>query len=123
MLSENEAEAAPALAVTTYEPAVALAVAVTLATPAALVTAVGLDSVALAPLPGAVKETVTPLNRLPPESFTVACNAPAKTALVRAVCGVPAGVIVAGSPAVFVRIKKATRAPSVPGPPVLAVTV
>jgi hypothetical protein len=54
-----------------------LAVAVTLAMPEALVTAVRLDRVALAPAPGGggTKVTVTPDTGLPSESFTVACRA------------------------------------------------
>jgi hypothetical protein len=50
---------------------VALAVAVTLATPEASVTAVALDNIALAPLAGAVNVTVTLATGLPTESFTV----------------------------------------------------
>jgi hypothetical protein len=54
---------------------VALAVAATLATPAALVTADALDRVALAPAGGAPNATVMPLSGFPNESFTVACSA------------------------------------------------
>jgi hypothetical protein len=72
LVSEKVPLNPPTLAVTWYAPSELLAVAVTLATPDALVIAVGLDSVALAPLPGALKFTVMPLSGLPPASFTVA---------------------------------------------------
>jgi len=74
----------------------------------------------LAPLPGAVKVTVTPVTGLPLASFTWAFNATAKTPLIVALCGVPAAaVMVAGSPAVFVKLKVA----GVATPAVLAVAV
>jgi hypothetical protein len=66
-----------------------LAVAVTLATPEASVTADNAESTALAPLAGAPKVTVMPLTGLPHESFTVACNAFAKAEFTAADCGVP----------------------------------
>jgi hypothetical protein len=50
---------------------VALAVAVTLATPEASVTAVALDNIAVAPPAGPVNVTVMLLTGLPAESFTV----------------------------------------------------
>jgi hypothetical protein len=82
----------------------ALAVAVTLAIPEALVTAVLLDRVALAPLAGAVKATITPFTGFPHESFTVACNAFGKAVPARVDCGVPpVAAILAGCPAAFVR--------------------
>jgi hypothetical protein len=74
----------------------------------------------LAPLPGAVNVTVTPLTALPPESFTVACKAVAKAAPSVALCGVPAvAVIPDAAPAVLVRLKFA----GVAIPAALAVTV
>ena len=63
---------------------------------------------ALAPEPGAVKVTVTPLSGFPPESFTVACNAEPNAVLITAVCGVPAvAVMDEALPAVLVRAKLA----------------
>jgi hypothetical protein len=75
-------------------PAVAFAVnAVAVATPLLLVTAVAvaeLPNFPLAPLPGAVKLTVTPLSGLLLASFTVACSGVANAVLTVALCGVPA---------------------------------
>ena len=66
-------DAAPVtVAVTTKAPAVVLAVGVTLAKPTALVIAVRLDKVALAPLPGAAKVTVALGTGLFPASLTSA---------------------------------------------------
>jgi hypothetical protein len=77
-------------------------------------------NVAVAPLAGAVNVTVAPLTRLPPLSFTVACSAVANAVLIAALCGVPAVVtIVAGAPAVFVKLKLA----GFTNPVTLAVTV
>lgn len=89
LLNEKDAENAPAVAVMVYVPDVALAVAVTLATPEALVTAVALDRVALAPVAGAAKVTVAPLIGFPAESLTVACSAFANEVPTAADCGVP----------------------------------
>ena len=61
----------------------------TLATPDALVTADGADSVAEAPAPGAEKFTVTPLSGLPWASLTVACKGELKAVLTGVLCGVP----------------------------------
>jgi hypothetical protein len=73
-----------------------LAVAVTLATPEALVTAVGLERVALAPEGGAAKTTVTPDTGFPAEFLTVACSAVAKAVPNGADWGVPpVGVMLA----------------------------
>lgn len=81
-----------------------MAVAVTLATPEALVTAVRLDRVALAPLAGVVKVTVTPFTGLPSESSTVACNAFGKTPPTVMVWGVPpVAAMLAGWATAFVR--------------------
>jgi hypothetical protein len=55
-----------------------LAVAVTLATPEALVSAEELDSTALAPISGTPKVTVAPGTGFPTESVTVTCSAVAK---------------------------------------------
>jgi hypothetical protein len=61
--------------------------------------------VPLAPLPGAVNVTVTPLTGFPPASFTVACRAVAKAIPSVALCGVPAlAVMLAAAPAVLVRL-------------------
>jgi hypothetical protein len=66
-----------------------LAVAVTLATPAALVTAVELDKTALAPLAGAVNVTGVPLTGFPAESLSVACKAAGNPVPTTVDCGVP----------------------------------
>src|SRR5215471_18004250 len=95
-----------------------LAVAVTLATPEALVTAVGLDRVALAPVVGAEKDTVMPDRGFPPESFTVACRAVAKAVPKAADWGVPpVAVTLAGWGVVLVNENDVESAPT------LAVTV
>src|SRR5579871_6230891 len=73
-----------------------------------------------APLPGAVKVTVTPLTGFPPESFTVATNGLAKVVLIVALCGVPpVAVTLAGATDWFVRLKLAVPAT----PDALATTV
>jgi hypothetical protein len=91
-----------------------LAVAVTLATPEAFVTAVPLERFALAPMGGAAKVTVTPLSGLPTESFTVACRAFPNAAPNTADCGVPpVAVIVPGGPTVLVNENDAESAPMV----------
>src|SRR5713226_7316372 len=96
-----------------------LAVAVTLAMPDALVTAVGLDSVAPAPLAGGVKVTVAPLTGLPNVSLTVACRAIANAEPLDALCGVPAvAVMEAAAPVVLVSEKLA----GVAAPDAVAVT-
>jgi hypothetical protein len=81
------------------------------ATPLALVTTLAVadpPNVAVAPLAGAVKVTVTPLTKLPPLSFTVACKAVAKAVVMTVLCGVPAVVaMLAADPAVFVKLKLA----------------
>jgi hypothetical protein len=105
-------------------PAVAFAVnAVAVATPLLLVTAVAvaeLPNFPLAPLPGAVKLTVTPLSGLLLASFTVACSGVANAVLTVALCGVPAvAEMLAAAPALFVRVKLA----GVATPDTLAVTV
>jgi hypothetical protein len=69
---------------------VLLAVAVTPATPEALVTAVGLERVALAPEAGGVKMTVTPGTGLPSASLTVAWRGLGNGVLTPTDCGVPA---------------------------------
>jgi len=92
---------------------VLLAVAVTLATPDALVMAVVPDSVALAPLEGAAKVTVTPLSGIPPESFTVAASAAPKAAPITADCGVPpVAVTLAAAVDVLVRLNVAESPPA-----------
>jgi len=75
------------------------------ATPDALVVAVFTPpaKVPLAPLPGAVKATVTPLTGLLNESLIVACSCVVKAVLIVAFWGVPAvAVMLAGAPAKFV---------------------
>ena len=85
-----------------------LAVAVTLAMPAPLVTADEADKAAEAPEAGAEKLTVIPLNGSPEESVTLAWSAVAKTVLIAVDCGVPAtAVTVAGGPELLVRLKVA----------------
>jgi hypothetical protein len=88
-VSEKEVEKLPVVAVTIKLPAVALAVAVTLARPEALVTAVVLDNVALAPLAGAANVTVAPDTGVPAASFTRACKALPNAVPTAVDCGVP----------------------------------
>lgn len=79
------------------------------AIPLALVNAAAVAdpaNVALAPLPGAVKVTVTPLTGLLDASFTMACKPAAKAVLTAAVCGVPAlAAMLAGGGLVSVSVK------------------
>ena len=83
--------------------------AVTEATPAASVDAVGEDNVAL----GAAKLTTAPDTGLFPASFTVTCNGAAKDVLITADCGVPpVAVNCAAGPAVFVKANTADSAPA-----------
>ena len=92
--------------------------AVTLAMPEALVTAVALDSVAVAPVAGTAKVTVAPLTAAPAAFFTVACSATGNTVATAADCGVPpVAVMLAGDPDVFVSAKEVEKAP------VVAVTI
>jgi hypothetical protein len=107
-VSTKFAEVAPvALATTLYgPPAVPFAVnVVEVATPlafvgGAVVVAVPFANVPLAPLPGAVNVTTTPLTGLFRESFTVACSGAANAVLTVAFCGVPpVAVMVDGIPA------------------------
>ena len=81
-----------------YPPAMLLAVAVTLACPAASLTADRTDSAAEAPEVGAVKLTVTPLTGLPNPSATVARNGLAKAVLITVLCAVPPVVRIAAAP-------------------------
>ena len=92
------------------------------ATPAAFVVAAFTPPAKdpLAPLPGAVKVTVTPLTGLFPESVTVAASCVAKAVLIAELCGVPpVAAIDAADPTVFVSAKLA----GVPAPGAVAVTV
>ena|ERR1700674_4287699 len=97
-----------------------LAVAVTLATPEALVSAEELDSTALAPISGTPKVTVTPDTGFPAESLTVVCSAVAKAEPDGADWGVPpAAVILAGTvpvpvpvPDVLVNVNDAESVPA-----------
>ena len=81
------------------------------ATPLLLVVAVAVNEplkLALAPEPGAVNVTVTPLTGLFDASRTVACRAVANAVLIAVLCGVPAvALTVAAIPAVLVRLKLA----------------
>jgi hypothetical protein len=80
------------------------------AIPLALVLAVVVSDplkLALAPLAGAEKVTVTPLTGLLLASFTVACSAVVKPVLTDALCAVPAVALmlpVAGLPAFRARM-------------------
>src|SRR5579863_2254147 len=95
-----------------------LAVAVTLATPALLVTAVPLDKTAPAPVDGGVKVTVAPATGIPLASFTVACSAFGNAAPNRADCTPPpVAVILAGGDDVLVSENVVISVPT------LAVTV
>lgn len=74
------------------------------AIPEALVTAVleG-EKAPLAPLIGALKETLAPFTGLPPASFTCTTRGAAKAVFAAALCGVPLiAIMVAGGPALFV---------------------
>src|SRR5450755_1209693 len=102
----------------------AFAVAVTLATPLASVTALGADRFALAPLPGAAKLTVTPGTGLLPASRTVTESGLAKAVLMVVLWGVDPGLAVtdAGAPTVLVSekltvVRPAAAAVTVYGPP------
>jgi hypothetical protein len=111
-----------AVAVTVYEPDVALAVnAGAVATPLALVVTVGLPAnVPEAPAPGAANVTLTPATGLDDASRTSALRAVVNAMLTVVLCGVPAvAVILAGAPAVFVSEKFA----DVATPLAVAVTV
>ena len=86
-------------------PVVALAVAVTLAIPEALVVAVSDDSVALAPEP-AVHVTTTPETGLLEPSRTVTCSAVPKAVDTTVDCvEPPVATMLAGAPTVLVRLK------------------
>jgi hypothetical protein len=116
-VSAKFAEVAPvALATTLYgPPAVAFAVNVAdVAIPLALVVAMFTPpaNVPLAPLPGAVNVSTTPLTGLLKESLTVACSGAVNAVLTLAFCGVPAvAAMLAGGPARLVREKFAEVAP------------
>src|SRR5712691_1947888 len=111
-------------AVTLYgPPAMLLAVKTAdVAMPSELVVAVFAPpaKLPLAPLPGAVNVTVTPLTGLLAASLTVACSAVVNDVLTVAFCGVPAvAVMLAGGTARLLREKFAV----VPTPVTDAVTV
>jgi hypothetical protein len=111
-----------AVAVTVYEPDVALAVnAGAVATPLALVVTVGLPAnVPDAPEPGAANVTLTPGTGLASASRTVALSTVANAVLTVVLCGVPAvAVILAATPGVLVSEKLA----GVATPLTVAVTV
>src|SRR6266851_1278031 len=94
-----------------------------MAIPLVLVTTAAVadpPNVALAPLPGAVNVTVTPLTGLLFASFTIARSAFGNAVPITVVCGVPPlGLRVAGAPGVLVRLKLA----GVATPATAAVTV
>jgi hypothetical protein len=99
------------VALTTYDPATPLAVALTLARPALLVIAEALDRIALAPDDGAEKVTVTPETGLPPASVTVTCSGVVKALFMAADCVVPpVAVIMAAEPVVLVNTNDAAVA-------------
>lgn len=106
------------VAVTLYgPPPIAFAVAVTLATPAALVTAEALERVALAPEPGTAKFTVTPDTRLLAASRTVVCNAVENALLTEVVCEAPPVALTeAAGPARFVSPKLTEPVPGAEAP-------
>jgi hypothetical protein len=92
LTSEKVAGVAPVtLAVTVYEPPVALAVAVTLARPDESVTALDAERVAVAPLEAvwAAKLTVTLGSELPEASATTTTRGLTNALLVGVVCGEP----------------------------------
>jgi hypothetical protein len=63
---------------------------------------------ALAPVPGAVNVTVTPLSPFPPESFTVAASAVPKAVPSAVLCGVPpVAAMLAAAPVLLVKLKLA----------------
>src|SRR5258706_14700940 len=86
-----------------------LALPVIEATPLAfVVVGLALVGTALAPLPGALKVTVTPLTPLPKLSATLAWNAVPNAVLTVVLCGVPpVALIVVAAPGVLVTLKLA----------------
>ena len=100
-------------AVTVYGPAMALAVAVALAAPDALVTA---DATAAdAPVPGAVNATVVPATALPKLSVTVAASGAANTACTVADwLSPPAIAIAVAAPGALVSAKLTAARPAAP---------
>src|SRR6266849_1729239 len=134
LVSEKFAEVAPvALATTLYgPPTVAFAVNVAeVATPLALLVAVFTPpaKVPLAPLPGAVNVTTTPLTGLFPASVTVATKGAVNAVLIAALCPEPlVTTTLAAGPTVFVSEKFAEVAPvalatTLYGPPAVAFAV
>src|SRR6266849_2388679 len=135
LVSEKFAEVAPVVLATTLygPPAVAFAVNVAeVATPLALVVAVFTPpaKVPLAPLPGAVNVTNTPLTGLFPASVTVATKGAANAVLIAALCPDPlVTTTLAAGPTVFVSEKlagvatPATDAVTLYGPPAVAFAV
>jgi hypothetical protein len=134
-VSEKFADVAPvALATTLYgPPAVLLAVNVAeVATPLAFVVAVFTPpaNVPLAPLPGAVNVTNTPLTGLFPASVTVATKGAPNAVLIAALCPDPlVTATLAAGPTLFVSEKLAgvatpdTDAVTVYGPPAVLLAV
>jgi hypothetical protein len=134
-VNEKFAEVAPAaLATTLYgPPAVLLAVNVAeVATPLEFVVAVFTPpaNVPLAPLPGAVNVTTTPLTALFPASVTVVTKGAPNAVLIAALCPDPlVTATLAADPALFVSEKfagvatPATVAVTVYGPPAVLLAV
>src|SRR5579871_443387 len=90
-----------------------LAVAVMLATPEALVTAVPLDNTALAPSKGVLNATVTPITGSPLASLTVTWSGFGKGKSNRLDCSEPpVAVILAATPDVLVSEKVAESVPT-----------
>ena len=90
------------------------AVAVTLASPAAFVLAVGDDRLALAPEPGGANVTVAPDTGLFEASLTVTCSCWPNCVLIKVDCvPPPVAATLAAAPAVLVRLKLADSPPTV----------
>src|SRR5712691_11650599 len=135
LVSEKFAEVAPVVLATTLygPPTVAFAVNVAeVATPLALLVAVFTPpaKVPLAPLPGAVNVTTTPLTGLFPASVTVATKGAVNAVLIAALCPDPlVTTTLAAGPTVFVSEKlagvatPATDAVTLYGPPAVAFAV
>jgi len=109
-VSENVVETPPTVAVTEYEPTVPPAVAVTLARPEELVVAGVPVRFAVAPEPGAEKVTLAPGTTFPFASFTTTTSGPPKAVPTVALWPLPLlTAMLAGAPALLVRVKVAER--------------
>ena len=113
LVRENVVETPCAPAVMEYDPGNALAVAVTLAMPWELVTAVPAERVALAPVAGAVNVMLTPLCGVPVLSLKSTWSAAAKGVATVVLCGVPpVAAILGGGMAELVSEKPAVKEPT-----------